>query len=71
MLVRIPPVTAMEDETLMLHLEKRHGNDLSMSFEPEPGREDRRLAAPKEWRTYHETLHRLHPNDYDHVHNEE
>jgi hypothetical protein len=71
MRVRIPPVTAMEDETLMLHLELRHDDDLKMSFEKEPDREERRTAAPKEWRTYHDAMHRLYPAKYDHAHNEE
>jgi hypothetical protein len=68
-MVRVPGIQVMDDETVMLHLEKRHGNDLSMEFKPEPDREERRMAAPAEWRTYHETMHRLNPNEYDHVHN--
>jgi hypothetical protein len=69
--VRIPPVAVMDDETLMKHLELRHGDELLMTFLPEPERSARRLRAPKEWRTFHETMHRLHPNDYNHSHNEE
>jgi len=70
-LVRVPAVSVMVDETLMLHLENRHGDELAMTFLPEPDRAERRLHAPAEWRTYHETMHRIHPNKYDHVHNEE
>jgi hypothetical protein len=70
-LVRIPPVAAMDDETLMKHLELRHAEDLAMEFLPEPEREERRLAAPSTWRAYHDAMHRLYPNKYDHRHNEE
>lgn len=70
-LVRVPPVSVMGDETLMKHLELRHDNDLRMEFKPEPDREERRLHAPREWRTYHDKVHELHPNTYDHEHNEE
>lgn len=70
-LVRIPGVSAMKDETLMLHLELRHGNDLRMEFNVEPGRTERRLHASTEWRTFHDAVHRIHPGEYDHVHNEE
>jgi hypothetical protein len=63
-------VADMDDELLMKHLEFRHASDLRMSFETEPDRTERRLAAPKEWRTYHDTLHRLSPNGYDHEHEE-
>jgi hypothetical protein len=69
--VRIPPVGKMGDETLIKHFELRHSNDLSMEFVPEPDRAEPRLHAPKEWRTYHETAHRLNPYAYDHEHNEE
>ena len=69
--VRVPAVSVMKDETVMLHLEHRHTDDLEMNFLPEPDRAERRMMAPEVWRTYHQTLHRLHPNEYDHVHNEE
>jgi antitoxin component of MazEF toxin-antitoxin module len=65
--VRVPPVSVMVDETLIKHLELRHGNDLTLQLSASP----RGLAAPVEWRTYHETMHRLNPADYDHEHNEE
>lgn len=71
MTVRVPPVSVMKDETLIKHLELRHDNDIRMQFLPEPDREDARLHAPKEWRTYHQTMHRLNPGSYDHEHNEE
>jgi hypothetical protein len=70
-LVRIPPVTVMDDETLMKHLELRHDADLRMEFMPEPGKNERRITAPKEWRTFHDKMHSLHPNSYNHRHNEE
>jgi hypothetical protein len=60
----------MVDETLMLHLEKRHADDLEMTFLPEPDRTERRLRAPEEWRTYHDKLHSMHANEYDHEHNQ-
>lgn len=63
-------VEGMEDEHLMLHFENRHAGDLSMEFRPEPGRIERRLSSPREWRTYHNTLHRLMPEKYDHEHEE-
>lgn len=61
----------MDDEMLMRHFETYHPGDLAMEFRPEPDRVDRRLNNPKEWRTYHETLHRLWPERYGHDHNEE
>jgi len=69
MIVRIPPVGVMDDETLMKHLDLRHDNELRMRFVPEPDREERRLVAGKEWRTYHDTMHRLNAERYDHEHN--
>ena len=71
MIVRVPAVVVMDDETLIMHLELRHDNDLRMQFMPEPGKEKPRLTAPKEWRTFHETMHRLHPDAYNHQHNNE
>lgn len=70
MLILIPSVHDMDDETLMKHLEHRHGDDLKMSFEVEPGRTERRLRAPIEWRTYHDAMHRLYPRKYDHQHHD-
>lgn len=64
----IPPVSEMDDETLMKHLELRHADDLAMEFKPEPGQTERRLHAPTEWRTYHNAMHRLYPRAYDHTH---
>lgn len=64
----IPSVDDMDDETLMKHLELRHEDDLRLTFKPEPGRTERRLAAPGLWRTYHNTMHRLYSNKYDHRH---
>lgn len=61
----------MDDEWLMRHFETEHPDDLSMKFRPRPGKINRELAAPKEWRTYHEALHRLWPAKYAHDHNEE
>lgn len=69
-MVRIPGVSVMDDETVMLHLELRHDDDLKMNFKPEPDRSKRRLTAPKEWRTYHDVMHRLYPHKYDHRHND-
>lgn len=69
-LVRIPPVKLMGDETLVNHLELRHGNDLSMEF-PESGHVERRLHDSHVWRTYHDKVHELRGESYDHVHNEE
>lgn len=69
-IVRVPGIAAMDDETVMLHLELRHGDDLAMNFVPEPEREERRMKAPAEWRTYHDAMHRLYPNAYDHRHND-
>lgn len=68
--VTIPSVSEMDDETLMKHLELRHEDDLAMSFKPEPDREERRLHAPKEWRTYHDAMHRLYPRKYEHKHHD-
>jgi hypothetical protein len=69
--VHIPPVTVMDDETLMKHLELRHEDGLLMRFLPEPDRAERRMKSPKEWRTYHETMHRISDTPYDHEHNVE
>lgn len=68
-IVRVPDVSAMVDETLMLHLEKRHTDELEMTFLPEPDRAERRLRAPEEWRAYHDAMHRLYSRQYDHIHN--
>lgn len=64
----VPAVGDMDDETFMRHMEHRHAGDLAMSFEREPDRAARRLRAPVEWRTYHETLHRMRPEGYEHEH---
>lgn len=64
----IPSVSDMDDETLMKHLEYRHADDLRMSFDIEPDLTERRLRAPVEWRTYHDTVHRLSPQNYKHQH---
>lgn len=61
----------MNDQELIAHFEKFHPDDLAMEFRPRPGKILAELSAPKEWRTYHETLHRLWPAKYDHDHNEE
>lgn len=67
-MIEIPSVADMDDETLMKHMELRHEGDLAMSFEIEPGRDERRLRAPKEWRTYHDTIHRLALREFEHQH---
>lgn len=70
--IRVPDITVMDDETVMLHLELRHANELLVKFLPEPDRTERRLTAPKDWRTFHDAQHRLAESDaYDHSHNEE
>lgn len=61
-------VLGMDDEELMCHLERFHPGDLRLKFQVEPGRTKRYLAAPELWRTYHDTLHRLYPNNYEHTH---
>jgi len=61
-------VLGMDDEELMCHLERFHPGDLRLKFQVEPGRTERYLAAPELWRTYHDTLHRLYPNNYEHTH---
>lgn len=67
-MIRVPSVSTMPDETFMKHLEHRHPDDLKLSFEREPDQPERRLRNPVEWRTYHDTLHRLQGNSYDHEH---
>lgn len=62
------PVHAMDDEELMCHLEQLHPGDIRLKFQAAPGEPQRRLAAPELWRTYHDTLHRLYPNNYEHTH---
>lgn len=69
LITRVPSIDVMDDETVMLHLENRHADELAMTFLPEPDRKARRMMAPVEWRTYHETMHYLHHNKYDHEHN--
>lgn len=66
--VTVPSVTSMNDQTLIKHMELRHADDLKLSFEVEPDRTERRLRAPREWRTYHNAMHRLYPGKYDHSH---
>lgn len=68
--IRVQSVEVMDDETLMKHLENRHDDDLRMDFKVEPGRAERRLTAPREWRTFHQAMHRLYPRKYDHNHGE-
>jgi len=69
---RIPLVQQMDDETFMKHMENRHAEALKMEFTIEPDRTERRLHSPKEWRAYHDTLHRIQIyGDYnDHYHEE-
>ncbi len=77
-MVRVPSAEDMEDETLMLHMERRHGESLALKFEPEPDRVakglKRRLRNPTTWRIYHQRLHDLYdgrPNGpYRHTHKE-
>lgn len=72
MTVRVPPVSAMGDDTLVKHFEMRHGNDLADgSFVKDPHHDTYLMREPSLWRTYHATVHRLHANTYDHEHNEE
>ena len=61
-------VLSMDDEELMCHLEQLHPGDLKLKFQAAPGEARRSLAAPELWRTYHDTLHRLSPNNYEHTH---
>jgi hypothetical protein len=72
-LVRVPSVQDMDDETLMLHFEHRHSDQLKLQFKPEPDSGKRRLHGSKEWRTFHETIHRLEMSDagFDHEHKEQ
>lgn len=67
--VLVTDVSAMDDETLMLHLELRHADELRHKFKAEPDRAERRLPESHIWRTFHNTLHRLHGDEYDHTHN--
>lgn len=79
-LVRIPPIEQMDDETFIRHLEKRHGEDLSMEFKALPGREKqpRQLLTRIAHEAYHALLHAWaeegregrevdHFHDYPHV----
>lgn len=68
--VRVPPAEDMSDQILIKHLELRHGDDLKQKFTTEPGQTEPRLNAPREWRTYHNAMHRLYPRKYDHYHEE-
>lgn len=61
-------VYGMDDEGLMSHLERFHPGDLRLKFQAAPGEARRSLAAPGTWRIYHDTLHRLSPNNYEHTH---
>lgn len=63
----IPDVREMDDETVMKHLEFRHP-EVTMKFVPEPGRSERRMAAPDAWRGLHQANHRMYPHRYDHDH---
>lgn len=68
MAVHVPPVHSMDDETLMRHLEEQHPGDLKLEFKAEPDREERRLRNPEVWRTYHDAVHRLAVQPYQHEH---
>jgi hypothetical protein len=76
--VRVPSGDDMDDDTLMKHMEARHGENLALKFREEPDRKrrglPRRLQNPETWRTYHRKLHELYDGrpdgPYRHVHKE-
>lgn len=67
---RIKPVSEMDDETFMKHLELRHADQLKMRFTLEPGRAARRMRARPAWEAFHETIHRLDIGEPQHWHGE-
>lgn len=66
----VAPVEEMDDETVMLHLENRHDEDLKIPFVAEPDRAERRLNNRSTWEAYHKAMHRLYPRKYEHEHRE-
>lgn len=64
----VVPMEEMDDETVMLHLENRHEEDLKIPFVQEPDRPARRLNNRSTWVTYHQAMHRLYPAKYEHTH---
>ena len=77
-MVRVPSAGDMNDETVILHLEKRHGESLALKFTEEPDRArkglPRRLRNPETWRVYHAKLHENYDGrengPYRHTHKE-
>lgn len=66
--VVVPSVDEMDDETLIMHLRLRHGDDLRIKL-PDPGCPSWcKLQAGNAWRAFHDMVHRLHPRQYDHSH---
>jgi hypothetical protein len=77
-IVRVPALADMDDETIIKHLEARHGESLKLQFRPEPDRVRKglpqRLFNRSTWEVYHRKLHELYdgrPNGpYRHTHKE-
>lgn len=67
-LKRIKPVSEMDDETFMKHLELRHAHELKMKFTVEPGSTGRRMRERKAWVAYHKALHRIATTQNNHWH---
>lgn len=68
--VEVPDVYDMEDETFLLHLEKRHANEVPLNGDGKAARH-----AVEAWvgvyRAFHERLHQLSvPGQHDHTHEE-
>ena len=67
---RVKPIEQVSDENFMKHLELRHPGDLKMEFKVEPGRDHRRMHCRSAWEAFHEAIHRISADPYDHFHAE-
>lgn len=65
--ILVPAAEEMDDETFLLHLEKRHARDCQ--FENNPVSRRAKEAWLPVYRAFHERLHRIaFPGQYDHEH---
>lgn len=68
--VEVPDADDMDDETFLLHLEKRHGTEVHLPVPAESAMKNRAVEAwIGSYRSFHDRLHSLAvPGQYDHEH---
>lgn len=71
-MAQVRPVEEMDDESFILHMEKRHADALRLEFKVEPDRTERRVTSRSTWDIFHNKIHELdHDGKYDdHFHRE-